>query len=188
MSQGASMQPVLRLKGLLKTVALSAAQWQLLGSSVFEGHLIDTFGFMETVKKDHEATKQFYTFATLGITDSLSGLISPFISHYGRLDKLMDEHNNSLLITQQQVEAMFNKYRQGSHSSMTDDLKETILKWKQNTEKRKKTRAELGLKEPEQKRTKNELLSALKRYRLDQMEQRAEASILLARNWSHLSK
>ena len=79
---------------------------------------------MEAVKKDHEATKQFYTFATFGITDSLSGLISPFISHYGRLDKLMDEHNNSLLITQQQVEAMFNKYRQGSQSSMTDDLKE----------------------------------------------------------------
>ena len=100
----------------------------------------------------------------------------------------MDEHVRSLLITQQQVEAMFNLYRMGKHKKMTDGLKEVMVKWKQNTFKRAKARAELGLEAPKQTRSKGEVLSAFKRYKLDQMEQRAGASTLIARNWPHLLK
>ena len=149
---------------------------------------INTFGLMEAIRADPEATRQLYTFAAFGVAESLSGLISPFISSYSKLDELMNEHVRSLLITQQQVEAMFNLYRMGKHKKMTDGLKEVMVKWKQNTFKRAKARAELGLEAPKQTRSKSEVLSAFKRYKLDQMEQRAGASTLIARNWPHLLK
>ena len=101
---------------------------------------IDTYGFMEAVASDPEALRQFYTFAAFGSKPVLYGRISPFIPQYSALRPIMNKHVRSLLVSQQQMEAMFNLYRLVSSKTMGDDLKEDALKWKVNVWRRNKKR------------------------------------------------
>lgn len=124
---------------------------------------VDTYGLLEAIEQSEEAIQEFYTFAAFGTRPRLHGRICPSISQYPTLNYFMNLHVRSQLVTQQQIEAMFNKYRLAANKRCTDTLKAEILKWKQNVWKRSETYKKLQLVPRVFEHTKMSVLAALKK-------------------------
>lgn len=146
---------------------------------------IDTFSILPTIRQSPAARQQFFTFAAFGAKPALSSLICPSISQYPDLNRIMNETVRSCLISQQKIEALFNKYRLLGDKRNSDAMREAMLKWKQNNWKRVKTRAELGLIAHKFERTKADVLKHYKQH-LVKLKIKSESEDVLKRLCPHI--